>query len=267
MKASIFAPLLLATGSLAAIGTEMRRQRSANRISTRAYGTRKSHTRFPTIGYVDQGDSQATTDSNWAGATLVSTGYTAISGTVTVPKVSVPAGGSASTAYYASAWVGLDGDTCTSAILQTGVDFGIQNGKPTFEAWYEWYPAVSVDFPAMKLAEGDQIKMSINALSKTSGSAILENLTTGQTVSHNFTGQAHALCEENAEWIVEDFESGGGLVPFADFGTVTFTGATATQNGAAVGPAGATVMDIAQNGKTLTSCSTSSDSVTCSYSG
>lgn len=50
----------------------------------------------------------------------------------------------------------------------------------------------------------------------------------GKSVTHTFTSQSKALQELNAEWIVEDFESGGALVPFANFGTVTFTGATAT---------------------------------------
>lgn len=37
-----------------------------------------------------------------------------------------------------------------------------------------------------------------------------------------------ALCEENAEWIVEDYEDCGSLVPLTDFGTVTVTNAYAT---------------------------------------
>ena len=92
--------------------------------------------------------------------------------------------------------------------------------------------------------------------------------------------------EENAEWIVEDFEENGqysvfahlipvrrcssrslgGLVPFANFGTVTFTDATATSSsGTTTGPSGATIIDIEQNNQVLTSCSASSSSVTCSY--
>ena len=53
---------------------------------------------------------------------------------------------------------------------------------------------------------------------------MIENTTTGQKVSKDLTSSA-ALCEENAEWIVEDYEENGALVPLANFGTVTFTGA------------------------------------------
>lgn len=71
---------------------------------------------------------------------------------------------------------------------------------------------------------GDSITATVTASSTTSGTATLVNHSTGQTVSHSFTGQP-ALCQEvrlsyktyngshpnhvllqNAEWIVEDFE-------------------------------------------------------------
>lgn len=94
---------------------------------------------------------------------------------------------------------------------------------------------------------------------------MIENETTGQRVSHSFSGETDALCETNAEWIVEDFSSGGSLVNFADFGTVQFTGASV--NGG-TGVSGATIIDIQQNGKVLTDCSTSgSSTVVCEYTG
>ena len=53
---------------------------------------------------------------------------------------------------------------------------------------------------------------------------------------------------------------------FADFGTVTFTSCSATDSSGTVGVSGATILDIEQNGKVLTSCSTpSSSEVTCTY--
>ena len=73
------------------------------------------------------------------------------------------------------------------------------------------------------------------------------------------------LCLQDAEWIVEDFEEGSSLVPFANFGTVTFTGASAKTASGSVGPSGANTIDIEQSNKVLTSVSTSSSSVTVSY--
>jgi hypothetical protein len=54
-----------------------------------------------------------------------------VTGTFKVPTPSAPSGGSGT--YSASAWVGIDGDTCDSAILQTGVDFTIDGGEVSFD--------------------------------------------------------------------------------------------------------------------------------------
>ena len=111
--------------------------------------------------------------------------------------------------------------------------------------------------------------MTVTASSTKAGLAKLENLTTGKSVTHTFGTQSAALCEQNAEWIVEDFSSGNSLVPFANFGTVTFTGAAATlASGSTAGVTGATIIDIKQGSKVLTSCGTSgSSTVTCKYTG
>ena len=134
-------------------------------------------------------------------------------------------------------------------------------------AWYEWYPDYAYDFSGISFSAGDTVTVTVTATSKTGGTATITNKSTGKTVSHTFSGQP-SLCEYNAEWIVEDFEEGSSLVPFANFGTVTFTGASAgTVSGSTVGPSGATLIDIEQNNKVLTSVSTSGSSVTVSYTG
>ena len=71
----------------------------------------------------------------------------------------------------------------------------------------------------------------------------------------NAPSQQALIAGQNAEWIVEDFSSGGGLVPFANFGQVTFTGCSAQAGGDTVGTGGATILDITQNGAVLTSVS------------
>lgn len=148
-------------------------------------------------------------------------------------------------------------------------------------AWYEWYPDYAYDFSGISFSAGDSVTTTVKATSKTGGTATIINKTKGTTVTHTFSGQP-SLCEYDAEWIVEDFESGseqlismdlravidrfiGSLVPFANFGTVTFTGATATSSSGSTTPSGATIIDIEQSNKVLTSCSASSSSVTCSY--
>lgn len=57
----------------------------------------------------------------------------------------------------------------------------------------------------LTVSEGDVIKMSVTATSTTAGTAVLENQTTGKSVSKTFSGNVEgALCQTNAEWIVED---------------------------------------------------------------
>lgn len=115
--------------------------------------------------------------------------------------------------------------------------------------------------------------MTVVATSKTSGTATIENLTTGTTVTETFSDvDDGSLCEYDAEWIVEDFSectssSSCTLVPFADFGTVTFTSPSAVRSGSTVYPSSATIIDIEQSNKVLTDCSADADEVTCTYTG
>ncbi|KAH8167479.1 peptidase G1 [Xylaria polymorpha] len=262
MKTAILAAgALFATSALAAPGTAAR---WANHAARRA--ARRSGFRLPAeedgVVAIANGTKNVEYSSNWAGAVLSSTGFTSVVGTIIVPTPK-STGKSAS----ASAWVGIDGDTCGTAILQTGLDFSItSSGSVSYDAWYEWYPDYAYDFSGFPVSAGDEVKITVTASSKKAGVATLQNLTTGKTVTHSFSNQGNQLCEYDAEWIVEDYESGGALVTFANFDSVTFTGASAVKSGSTVGVTGATIIDIKQGSSVLTDCSTSgSSSVTCDY--
>lgn len=131
-------------------------------------------------------------------------------------------------------------------------------------AWYEWYPAVSHDFSGIDISAGDEITVTVTSSTTKAGKAVIENKTTGKTVTKSLTSTA-ALCQENAEWIVEDFEEGSSLVPFANFDKVVFSDAKATTSSGSIGPSGASILDIKQSSKVLTSASADSSSVTVSY--
>lgn len=264
MKFSTATALLLA-GSAAASPL-------AARVARR-HGNTRPNMRISQEAGADK-SNDAEQSNNWAGAVLVSSGFTGVSGTITVPNPQVPSGGDDSTQYCATAWVGIDGDTCQSAILQTGVDFCIQGSQTSFDAWYEWIPADSVDFSGIDINAGDSITMSVTATSTTTGTATITNNSNGQSVTHTFTSgeTTSSLCETNAEWIVEDFTiiSGGqqSLAPFANFGTVTFTDSTAIQNGQSVDATGAnTITLVDSNGNTLASPSVDGSTVTVTYEG
>jgi hypothetical protein len=252
---ALLSNLLLASAAFAAprsLGDRLARRRAGRQ-------SQPNH-RIDAVESLVSNTSEVSYSSNWAGAVWDSYPagtFTAVTGTFTVPT---PTGSDGA----ASAWVGIDGDTCGTAILQTGVDFTISGGEVSYDAWYEWYPDFAYDFSGISISAGDEIKVTVTASSTTAGKAVIENLSSGETVSKSLTSSS-ALCEENAEWIVEDFEEGSSLVAFADFGKVAFTNAVATTSSGTVGPSGATVIDIKQNGDVLTSVSTSSSGVTVSY--
>jgi hypothetical protein len=210
--------------------------------------------------------------SNWAGAVLESppsgTTFKTAKGTFTVPDV---AKGTGSASYWAaSAWVGIDGDTYQNAILQAGVDFEItSSGSKSFDAWYEYYPDYAYEFSGLSISEGDVISVSITVSSSTKGVVVVDNESTGVSKTKTLSAPeaTASLGGQNAEWIVEDFLSGSSMVPFADFNTVTFTGAEATTaSGSTVDLDDAIIIDIKSGNTVYTDCEIdSSTSVSCTY--
>jgi hypothetical protein len=187
--------------------------------------------------------------TNWAGAVLTAPPagetFNSVSAEFVVPTVSVPSG-SSSGDYSASAWVGIDGDTYGNAIWQSGVDFTISDGEYTFDAWYEWFPSPSVDISSFSFTAGDTVSITVSSSDNSHGSIILENVSTGQTVteSANAPSSSAVLRGQNADWIVEDFDIGGSQVPFANFGTILFTDAVASTSSQSVGTDGASIIEI-----------------------
>ena len=265
MKFSLVAlsSVLFATTILAAPRGSTLAERQARRLSR----TSKPLNVFETGTKTDDtGVSQVQYSSNWAGALYAAPPqgtFTAVSAQVTVPSTTGASGRSA------SAWVGIDGDTYGNAILQTGIDFTRTSSGTTYDAWYEWYPDYAYDF-SMSMSAGDVIQMSVTSTSASAGTAVLQNLSTGQKVTKalNAPSSSSHLGGQNAEWIVEAYESGGQQVTLANFGTVHFTSTSAkTSSGSSVSASGAQVIEI-KNGNTVeTGVSISGSTVAVTYQG
>jgi hypothetical protein len=134
-----------------------------------------------------------------------------------------------------------------------------------YSAWYEWYPAYQTYIDDFDVQTGDLITVTMVATSTTSGTATLSNNRSGQTYTITLTDQP-ALCLQNAEWIVEDFDLGGEEVPFANFGGVVFTGASATTvSGHTFGPANATIYEVVDRTGVVASAAVSTGTVTVFY--
>jgi hypothetical protein len=257
---------ILATGALAAPRLGL-----AERLEARGVLNRQSipaH-KFDNSGeengvLLKEGENRANVQysKNWAGVVREqpppSATYTAVSATFTVPEPT--ATDNSGDTQAASAWVGIDGDTYTKAILQTGIDAYISNGQESYDAWYEWYPNAAENFN-IGLTAGDVIVATVKSSSPSKGVAIIENKSTGQSVTKSLSAPSASatLGGQNAEWIVEDFNSGSSMIPFANFGQVTFTGAQAKAPTGDYGINDAAILEIQQNGQLLANVQIESD--------
>ncbi|KAJ9298218.1 hypothetical protein DTO271G3_3823 [Paecilomyces variotii] len=256
---------------------ETRRPRSLNIPSV--YSSLHNNAGIQTEPSIIEGpnteDKNILTFSNWAGALIQSSDITSVTGTFTVPHPKVPSGGNDSTAYCGCAWVGIDGDgsDCPNGgLIQAGASWCIEDGITSFNAWYEWYPAQALTiFDDFDVEAGDEIKVTVTATSTSTGYTILENLTRGIEVRHTWKTESPALCRATAEWIVEDFsliiDGSVSLAPFADYGSVAFTGASATVKGKKVGISEAQSVNMVQNGKTISKATVLDNEVVVTYKG
>ncbi|KAJ3807767.1 peptidase A4 family-domain-containing protein [Lentinula aff. lateritia] len=270
-----FSILLLLTGAVLSSTTLARPSKLAEREATRRYRRSRPFSGISHNGTGNNtdsgpvelhGDITGTSlhdkySTNWAGVIIESSpsgqNFTTVTGTFVVPS---PTGSDGA----ASAWVGIDGDTASQSILQAGVDFKINGGKVSYDSWYEWYPNYAYDFSNFAISAGNTITIPVHSASPTTGTVTLTIQSTGKSVSQSLTAPSSstALKGQNAEWIVEDYEQNGSLVSFANFSTVTFSGASASTSSKTVTPNTGVKVNIEQNGKLLTSIMESSTSVT-----
>lgn len=171
------------------------------------------------------------TSTNWSGyavetnfAKPASNAVTDVKGTWVVPAVTCLS----SLTTYSSVWVGIDGYSSNS-VEQTGTEQDCYLGTPRYSAWYEMYPKMPVTL-SISVKPGD----SITAEVKSGGSSQFTLTLTNNSANKSFTTtqKTTKARRQSAEWIVEAPYS-GGVLPLADFGTVTITGASATLNGVA----------------------------------
>jgi Peptidase A4 family len=156
------------------------------------------------------------TSTNWSGYAVTGGRYTTVSASWTEPTVAC------SGTAYSSFWVGLDGDT-SGTVEQTGTDADCSGSTPQYYAWYEMYPKFPVDLGGT-VKPGDQLSASVTT--NGSGSFTLTINDTTQGWKNSTSARLKSAKLASAEVIAEAPSSSGGVLPLADFGTVSFTGAT-----------------------------------------
>jgi hypothetical protein len=158
------------------------------------------------------------TSSNWSGYAASGGRFTRISASWVQPGLTCPGG-----SQYASFWVGLDGFGSSNSVEQIGSEADCSAGSPRYYAWYELYPAYPVDF-GDTVQPGDHLTGSVISNGGGSYTLILSDGTRGW--SHTVTGYARNAANGSAEVIAEAPSGSRGVLPLADFGTVSFSGAT-----------------------------------------
>lgn len=155
------------------------------------------------------------TSTNWSGYAVTGGRYTSVSSSWTVPAVSC------SGTAYSSFWVGLDGDT-SGTVEQTGTDSDCSGSTPQYYAWYEMYPKFPSNY-SNPVSPGD--KMTATVTTNGTGSFTLK-ISDGTKWTQTTTARLKSAKLASAEVIAEAPSSSGGVLPLANFGTVSFSGAT-----------------------------------------
>jgi hypothetical protein len=179
------------------------------------------------------------TTSNWSGYVQADNTYTAVSGSWTVPTLTC----NSSTDEYASEWVGIDGVQDTT-VEQDGTNTDCDGSIPEYGAWWEMYGddttaandgySVELSPVTYPVAPGDVISASVNFNSGANEWTLgLSDATAHWTFSTNVVQSNPSPDQSSAEWIVESPEicptpTTCAQGPLSDFGSVTFTNASAT---------------------------------------
>lgn len=168
----------------------------------------------------------AYTSSNWSGYFAATDTYTSVSGSWSVPTVTGISRHTSSDA----AWIGIGGVT-SGDLIQVGTqDTVSRSGTQTSSAFYELLPASAETITSLSVNPGDSMNASLAEVSSGHWVISITDSTTGKTYS---TTVSYTSSHSSAEWIEEDPSNVfGSLVPFDNFGTVSFSGATtATTSG------------------------------------
>lgn len=172
------------------------------------------------------------------------------------------------------AWVGIDGWSSQSAILQAGTKtvVTVTGGKvqQSTWAWYEWFPAAEIAYNNFQVQPGDTVEVVVCAFTPTTGFAAITNVGANISTSVQLTAPrpTDVLKGLNAEWILEDDSAvGGGEKPFSDYGAIFFYDCNSGTQKREVNLTGATLINMVQGSATLSTAIEISPTVLETYEG
>ena len=131
-------------------------------------------------------------------------------------------------------------------------------------AWVQRDSREALFFSDISFDQGDQVNLSV-ITGSTSGVVVIENLTTGKKAGERLE-LSNKVCKNGVLWEVQLWGEDGSACSFANFGTVTFSGALASTPSGNFGPSTAQIFSVPNAGnENLTTVSTSNTDVTVRY--
>jgi len=169
---------------------------------------------------------RAGTSSNWSGyAAYGSSGsFTSVTSTWTQPSVTC-----GPVATYSAYWVGLDGYN-SSSVEQLGTEADCSSGSPTYYAWYEMYPHPGYYARSVTVVPGHSYTAKVTYAGAGSYNLSLVDNNSGAKFS---TKQKLSSAKRASAEVIVEAPWSGGVLPLANFGTVSFAGSLA--NGQSLG--------------------------------
>ena len=198
---------------------------------------------FPTA--VNSG-AGSNTSLNWSGYASTQGAFTSITGSWTVPAVAA-----ASSTMADATWVGIGGIS-SSDLIQAGTQAITDlSGSVAYQAWYELLPDDMQTIASLPVRAGDSMTASLTQTASGVWQIALNDRTTGGTYTTNVNYHSSL---SSAEWIEEMPTANIGRLALDNFGIVSFTGGSVTQNGsttATIAQSGGSVLTMVTNGGTV----------------
>jgi len=192
---------------------------------------------------VSSTDSSITsTSENWSGYAFVvaddtfAANNSEVYAEWIVPAVQQAPGICTSTPDYSAQWVGFDGDSVSTDVLQAGTEADVvcthREPDPSYYAWFEWYPALGVQVSNFPVSAGNGMQVAVwYTTASPQGHTLLLNQTTNESALIGFTEPSGATYLGNsAEWIMERPMVGGALPNLPNFGFFGFNDGFAVNN-------------------------------------
>jgi hypothetical protein len=155
--------------------------------------------------------------TNWSGYAATGGTYTSVSAGWTEPTVTCTSNG------IVGFWVGLDG-LGSATVEQDGTGVDCSAGTPRHFAWWETYPANSVQTYKAPVSAGDQISSSIQ--SQANGKYVMELTDWTAHWTRRKTVTLASGKDASAEIVAEAVTNGNNITSLPDFGAIEFTNAT-----------------------------------------